>query len=169
MVLTQEIESVLYPRNPRVLWGESQTPFFEKLFYRRFDCPFEKFFRFPGDDKVVGVADDVYLGAVGGNGLDRRFQPVQSHIGQERGDDAPLRGSRLGRIECPLFKVSCAQPMTEHEAIHQDVLHEPVVADFVETGFYVPFKYPLRRVPLCQSDVALVDGIGATSMQTKSV
>jgi len=43
------------------------------------------------------------------------------------------------------------------------------MADFVETGFDVSFKYPLRRVLLCQPDVALMDGIGTASMQAKPV
>jgi len=97
-VLPQKVESVFYPRYPGFLRGEGETSFLKKLFYCRLDRTFEKLFRFPGDDEVVGVADDVDLGSVGGDGFYCRFQTVQCHVGQKRGDDPPLRGSSLGRI-----------------------------------------------------------------------
>ena len=88
-VLPQEIESVLNPRDPGFLRGQGQTPFQEKLFYRRFDRRFEKFLRLPGNDEVIGVADDVDLGPARGSGFDRRLQSVQGHISQNWGNYAP--------------------------------------------------------------------------------
>ena len=167
--LPQEIKSVLYSRDPGFLRRKGKPSWLEKLFYCRLDRLFKKFFRFPGDDEVVGVADYVDFGAVGGDGFYRCLQSVQGHIGQDWGDNPPLRGPRLGRVEVAFFNITCLQPLPKHEAIHWDVFHEPVMADSVETGFDIPFKYPLRRAPLCQPDVALVYGIGATSVQTKPV
>ncbi len=121
-VLPQEVESVLYPRYPGFLRREGKASLLQKPFYSRLDRLFEKLFRLPGDDEVVGVADYVDLGAVGGDGFHRRLQSVQGHVGQERGDDPPLRSSRLGRIAVATFKVPCFQPLAEHEAIHRDML-----------------------------------------------
>jgi len=87
----------------------------------------------------------------------------------QRGNDAPLRGAILGRVEDGLVHVSRLQPFTEDGLVHRDVGQQPFVADAVEAGFDVAFEYPLRAVASDQHVIALFHCVRARSFRSEPI
>ena len=75
------------------------------------------FFRFTEADEIVGIPHNctlpAELTAVVVFDPDSLFHPVQRNIRQQRRHHAPLRRSLLRCMKCPVFHISCFQPLLD--------------------------------------------------------
>ena len=102
----------------------------------------------PGDDKVIGEADEIDLGAdlfvpvpdvAWKRRPQARFEAVQGHIGDDGGADGALRRPCLRWVEDVPFHVPRLQPLTQNALVHRDMRQEPLVTDFVKTRADIAF------------------------------
>ncbi len=136
---------------------------------RRFDFLFEKFPICARRHKVVGIPHEVDFIPRFRRSLEGRFQTVQHEVGQQGRDQASLRSACGGRKQLALFPVAGFEPFAQQLLIHRDVLQQPLVADFIETGPDVSFEYPSGGYLAGEHGVALGQGIGTTAAFAKTI
>jgi hypothetical protein len=71
------------------------------------------------------------------------LQSIQGSVRQNGGDDPPLRCSCRGGEQDVLRQLTCFQPLPQHFFIHEEVIHQPTVADAIKAGLDVAFKDPI--------------------------
>ncbi|SOZ01365.1 hypothetical protein CBM2595_A30236 [Cupriavidus taiwanensis] len=73
------------------------------------------------------------------------FQPIQRHVSQSRGDDAPLWCSGFGRLKLALKYHASFQPLLKDCTVHWDIAHQPGMIDMVKAALNIRFQNPLGR------------------------
>ncbi len=88
-ILSKEIKAFPHMRDPSLLIREFQTPFTKKFDDDRADFVFQDVFRASRHDKIIRIANHVYLVAAVKTVFQNSLQTVQSHVGKSGGDYAP--------------------------------------------------------------------------------
>ena len=167
--VTEEREPFPNVHDTRLLGSYLETALPQECKNHGQDLILQLLSRVAGDDPVVGVANEMHFGSLGEALLEETLEAVEHHIRQCGRSDTPLRGSLFGRVQDFLVDISRLQPLPQDGFVHRDVVHEPRVADRVETAAYVAFQYPLRRYSPRQKNESLMDGIGRGTVGPKPI
>lgn len=177
-ILSEKVKTAFYVCNSGFLFREFQTPFLEKFRDERLHFFFQYFFRNASDDEVIRVSHQIDLfvhashspSSCRGILLSKYlFQSIQSHVSKDRRDDSTLRCTIFCVIEGPFVHVSRFQPFSKDDLIRRNVGHKPFVANSVEAGFDIAFKYPLCAVSSGQCITALFHGVCTAPFLAKPI
>ena len=159
-VLSEEVEPLLDVRDAGFLWRELQAPVAQKLLDQWLDFIFQHVLGRAGDDEVIRISNEVYLGMVplpidassrGSVRFRSVLQSVQCQVGQRGRDNPALWRACLRGEEDSIFHEARLQPFLQHHLVRGNVPEHPFVTDVVKTSANVAFQHPRRHWSLRHS------------------